>query len=630
MSNQLLKHYFERFFPGEITKLEKFYTAHELENFEQYLPLIQGIDSFCLRLLQAKIFNERICIYADYDTDAISAATVMFWGLVDLGYDAKKITYYTPDRFSESYGVNETAVLELAKENDLIITVDCGITSVKEAKAIKELNCDFLVTDHHQMSEILPDAVAVVNPQLWNLEKEELKNFQKQQKSEQKKILARLGNIDQESLLSLVKRIASETKISGKYTTKQLSQSTVGAGVAWFSIVWLGYFLKSLNYTKLNLSSLNRLLSMVAVGTVADCQSLAEFTNRTLVKAGLLIINKRQSKLTGLTELLKQTGLSEKMEAGYAINSQDLGFTISPILNSPGRIAHAKVAIEAFVSGDSEIIQKNVSTIIDLNADRKALVAKIIHTVEAQAFEQFEKGAKFLWLSGPWNKGLIGLVASRLNAMYSLPTVVLSTIDSTLGGSMRAPQGYDLASMLRAVKDTFSAGGGHAQAAGFSLKKTQLTAFKKALGQQILLQSLKVESTVSFSVDKEMEELLPTQLKQLSHQKNILFVSQDEITQKFMKELWQLDPFGQGFPIPQIAVIGKLKDLRFMGDKNQHIKGKVGDTGVTYFNVSKEELGFLEMSKKEGKDLLFVAKPSINVFRSVVNYELICEKMYGL
>jgi single-stranded-DNA-specific exonuclease len=630
MSNQQLKNYFERFFPKEMVKLEKFYTALDYESFEQYLPLLNGIDTFCLRLLQAKLFKEKICIYADYDTDAISAATVMFWGLVELGFDKKLITYYTPDRFSESYGVNKTAVTELAKENDLIITVDCGISSVEEAQLLKETKCDFLITDHHQMSAALPEAVGIVNPQLWNLSKEQLSGFKKQQTLEKKKILARLGNFDQESLKLLLSRISEETKIGWKYSTKQLSQSTVGAGVAWFSIVWLGYFLKSVKQSKVTFSNLNRLLAMVAIGTVADCQSLAEFTNRTLVKAGLMIINKRQSKLTGLNELLLQTGLSEKMSAGYLINSQDLGFTISPILNSPGRIAHAKVAIEAFVSDDSVIVQQRVAEIIELNTDRKALVGKIIRTVEAQALEQFEKGQKFLWLSGSWNKGLIGLVASRLNAMYSLPTVVLSTETSAIGGSMRAPEGYDLAQMLRACKEWLKAGGGHAQAAGFSLDKSQLAGFRKAISVEMAKQAAAMKSKDTFVVDTALEELLPKQLKPLAQQKNVLFLTSEEAGGKFLSELWQLDPFGQGFPIPQIVLIGQLKDSKYMGDSNQHIKGKVGGVGVTYFNVSKEELIILEESTKEKKEILFLAKPSINVFRGVINYELICEKIHRL
>jgi single-stranded-DNA-specific exonuclease len=194
--------------------------------------------------------------------------------------------------------------------------------------------------------------------------------------------------------------------------------------------------------TSLRLSKLNRLLPLVAIGTVADCQSIIEPTNRLLVKAGLQILQNSTHKIAGLSELMTQAGLTKKISEGYQLTSQDLGFVLSPILNSSGRISHARLSIATLlkdhnIQNKNQLVAENIEHfqesgeelakfLIDTNNERKAMVKDILSEVESEAKKQIESGIKTIWLEGEWNKGIIGLLASRLVNQYNLPVVVVS------------------------------------------------------------------------------------------------------------------------------------------------------------------------------------------------------------
>ena len=189
------------------------------------------------------------------------------------------------------------------------------------------------------------------------------------------------------------------------------------------------------------ISNLNRLLPLVAIGTVADCQSILDQTNRMLVKSGLQILQNKKHGIVGLNELMEQTGLNKKMTAGYKLNSQDLGFTLSPILNSSGRISHARLSISTLITTKGKsLVDENQEyrdmsaedlsgRLIATNQERKQVVKDVLHEVESEAKSQFDSGQKVLWLEGEWSKGIVGLLASRLVNEYNLPVVVVSTIE---------------------------------------------------------------------------------------------------------------------------------------------------------------------------------------------------------
>ena len=161
-----------------------------------------------------------------------------------------------------------------------------------------------------------------------------------------------------------------------------------------------------------------------------------------LVKAGLQILQSNSHKISGLTELMNQTNLSKKIQEGYQLTSQDLGFVLSPILNSSGRISHARLSIATLlkdpnIDNPKQLVSENIEHfqesgsdlakfLIDTNTERKAMVKDILGEVELEAKKQVENGSKTIWLEGEWNKGIIGLLASRLVNQYNLPVIVIS------------------------------------------------------------------------------------------------------------------------------------------------------------------------------------------------------------
>lgn len=140
--NSILQNYISRYVDKDNktqnANFPKFFTQYDLSNYQEFLPYLCEIESFCLRLFEALLCGDKICIYSDYDTDAMTATGTMYWGLVDLGFEQDRLSFYAPDRFTEGYGMNTEAVAKLVLENDLIISVDCGINSVLEAQIVLE------------------------------------------------------------------------------------------------------------------------------------------------------------------------------------------------------------------------------------------------------------------------------------------------------------------------------------------------------------------------------------------------------------------------------------------------------------------------------------------------------------
>jgi single-stranded-DNA-specific exonuclease len=186
---------------------------------------------------------------------------------------------------------------------------------------------------------------------------------------------------------------------------------------------------------------LNRLLPLVAIGTIADCQSILDPTNRLITRAGISILNKNQHQIIGLEELMLQTGLRDSINNGHKLVSEDIAFSLSPILNSSGRVSHAELSISSILADNQdhklpfnhpirELIgnaKDLVSRLIETNETRKLEVKLILRNVEDQATAQALAGQKFIWIrDDEVSKGYIGLIASRLVNKTNLPTIILS------------------------------------------------------------------------------------------------------------------------------------------------------------------------------------------------------------
>jgi DHH family len=232
---------------GQQIKFEKFFTQFSLQEYSQKLPYLFEIENFCLRLYLAKKNHQKICIYSDYDTDAVTATAVMYHGLLNFEFKKENVGFYAPNRFIEGYGINPEAIEKLSKFYDLIISVDCGINSVLEAQIILDSsNCDLIITDHHHLHEKIPKALAVVNPRLSQFYADFEEKLE-ERKNLFENILKNFESQEQVKLRIWQQKIIRKPNIYKENSKEFLTQSSTGVSVAWFCLVWFGYFLQDNN-----------------------------------------------------------------------------------------------------------------------------------------------------------------------------------------------------------------------------------------------------------------------------------------------------------------------------------------------------------------------------------------------
>jgi hypothetical protein len=238
----------------------EFFTGLEVHSHWEKLPYLHNIQNFCMRVLLALLNNEKICIYSDYDTDAVTATATMYHGLIDLGFDPNNVEFYAPDRFTEGYGMNTEAIDILSQKFDLIISVDCGINSWPEAEIINKNNqkasqknqlshqCDLIITDHHHLTDKIPDCVSVINCRMGEVHSRrpnEIKEINQDLLNQIKEYYSK--STDNQSKIQNLQTWLTSTQIQPEEyisnPNKFLSQSITGVGVAWFALVWFGYFL---------------------------------------------------------------------------------------------------------------------------------------------------------------------------------------------------------------------------------------------------------------------------------------------------------------------------------------------------------------------------------------------------
>ncbi len=378
------------------------------------------------------------------------------------------------------------------------------------------------------------------------------------------------------------------------------------------------------------LKKLNRLLPLVAIGTVADCQSILEPTNRLITKTGIQILNQNQHGLSGLSELNKQLGIKDKMEIGYKVNSKDLGFTYSPILNSSGRLNHASLSISVLVGHDGIDLQNNItnaegfdqaletSKLIATNQERKVYVKEITESLEATAKSQIEAGNKVLWLEGNWSKGVIGLFASRLVNLFNLPVAIVSKSGSSYTASLRAPDGFDFPKAFEMVKKYLTKGGGHPQAAGFSATEEQIINLRSVLPEAILkTNALFEQSQDNFLPQDWSISELTKEVKNYATKTDSLFLKSEQINQSLLQEIISLDPYSQDFPNPKIITEICLVDFKIFGSNLDHLKINLNGVTITCFYIDPS------IKIQKGESIWCKLEVSQNSWNGRTNLELV-------
>jgi single-stranded-DNA-specific exonuclease len=566
------------------SKYQSFFTSITREDFHAQAPYLIEIEHFCTRLEKALINNDKICIYSDYDADAITATATMYWGLILLGFNQENLSFYAPDRFTEGYGINPEAIKKLAKINDLIISVDCGINSVIEANICLDERADLIITDHHVLSGTIPQALAVINPRLT----EEFQN----------NFLAR--RMRESTFEKYFPYQEFKMTLSNDY----VSPSICGVGVAWFCLLYLA------NHLNKNPNLLNLLLPFVAIGTIADCQSIRDNQNRLLVKAGLKMFPQAITKFIGLKELVTQSGLLEKIELNI-LSSQDMGYTLAPILNAAGRIDHANLAINLLCTSNLQQAQIYTEEIIEINKNRKQMVKE---AVEHSSFEDFSDDP-LVFMITDYSKGIVGLIASKMCEKYNKVAVVISQDKKGYASaSMRAPKGYNLVEIMKKLRPKLLLKfGGHPEAAGFSCDNDECENIKEEFER--ILQDYKpaeVDTKIYIPSTLQLDEF---------NKKNVIYIEPSDFNDSIFNDVSQLEPFGQDFQMPKFLMKISNYSTVIVGKLQNHIRINIMNNSIMCFNVDEDDKNRL----LNNEEVYIMFRLSKNIYQYNVSNQLSME-----
>jgi single-stranded-DNA-specific exonuclease len=377
------------------------------------------------RIAAAVRDGRKIVVYGDYDVDGV-CGTSLLWSCLRLA-GAKDVEYYIPHRVEEGYGVNSEALILLAKEKraSLVVTVDCGISAIPQARLARDLGLELIVTDHHTIGAELPEAAVLVHP-----------------------------------------RLPGST-----YPFGDLCGCGVAFKVAWQVCKAFGDGKKASPHLR---DFLLKSLSYVALATVADVVPIAG-ENRLLVKHGLA--NLAESPSFGLQALLRVSAI----DVAKGVNTGQVGFKIAPRINAAGRLERAMMAVELLTTEDFTRAGELASNLDEFNGRRQAMEATIVREAHAMVDASGglgERGAIVVGRAG-WHPGVIGIVASRMAEAYHRPAIVVALGDGISQGSARSVPGFDLYAAISACSDGLEAFGGHPAAAGLKLMHTAFDDFAR-------------------------------------------------------------------------------------------------------------------------------------------------------
>jgi len=395
-------------------------------SIKEYMPnpsVLKDMDVAVSVIADAVCSGEKIAIYGDYDVDGITSTAIFVKYLRELGCD---VDWHLPTREGEGYGLNVAAIEQIAANNvKLLITVDCGISGVKEVARAKELGIKVVVTDHHSPDVELPEAEAVVNPK---------------------------RNDDTSGLSFLA-----------------------GVGVAFLTLVAVNRELRNRNFFNDEKNEINLLnyMDLVALGTICDTMPLIEL-NRAFVATGLKVMGVQQN--LGLKTLMSLAGI--KHPSVYAA-----GFALGPRLNAAGRLDSAAPALELLLTDNPLIANDLANKLHKMNQERIDIQNAIMIDAADKADECCHDNKCSLFVCGDnWHGGVMGIIAGRLKDKYNLPTCVATRSDKVINGSGRSIPEVDLGKIIHdaLAAGILSEGGGHAAAAGFTLnldKEQEFCAF---------------------------------------------------------------------------------------------------------------------------------------------------------
>lgn len=467
-------------------KFEELHDPFEMADMEKAIE----------RINRAIKRGEKICVYGDYDTDGTTATALLL--NVFRHIDASGIEYYIPNRFDDGYGLSEKTVEEVReKGTDLLITVDCGIKSVKEVERANELGMDVIITDHHQPApEAQPPAHALISP-----------------------------------------------KVEGnEYPYPELAGVGLAFKVAQALIPDDTPFLKSL-------------LDLVALGTVVDIAPLTG-ENRVLSRLGLEELNKRERP--GIRALCTASGLTE----GKPLTGRSLSFGLGPRINASGRLDTATKVVQLLTTESDDEAKRIATELNSKNQARRELETSIRQQADEIIQKEMDDETKGIVVASDWGdkaKGVVGIVAARLMQAYHKPVFVFAINGEEATGSGRCIDGMNLADSLNHCDHLLVKHGGHAKAAGATLKTENIPKFQQVFNE--------------YACERLTDEHLQPKLLMDFE------TSLSDLTLETLASLQQLEPFGEANPAPRFGArnVKLIGPPSLMGKERQHLKISISD-----------------------------------------------------
>ena len=476
------------------------------------------------RVAKALSDGEKIAVFGDYDVDGITATCLLTDFLRSCG---AVCVPYIPGRLEEGYGLNPIAIRQLHSEGvKLIITVDCGITAIEEAKMCRDLGIDLVITDHHECKECLPEAIAVVDPH----------------------------------------------RIDGGYPHKNLS----GVGVAFKLAAALAGSQQEV---------LEQYADMVCLGTVADVMPL-QGENRVFVAKGLESL--RHTTRPGFAALMKESGCDPE-----GLTAASIGFMLAPRINAAGRMGQIDLAVELFLTEDADRAAVLAGALCDLNRQRQAVESEIYDQAIAMLDPNQTPDAIVL-ADESWHQGVVGIVASRIAEEYCCPTFLICLDGDHGKASSRSYGGFNLFTSLTALSELLESYGGHELAAGFTICRDNIPAFRSRISQ--LAREFYRDDTPRTQLDIDCA------------------VTADIFSIGGVESLSVLEPCGNGCPKPVLMMENLTIDrVNLVGNgRHTRLRLRAGRyyLGAIYFSCTPEAAS---IQPGDVVDVAFV--PQINEFR---------------
>ncbi len=532
---------------------------------------LQDIEPAVERIFLALERGERIAIYGDYDVDGVTSVSLLYLYLQEYGAD---VGYYIPCRSKEGYGLSVSAIDTLKSRGvQMMITVDTGITAIDEIEYAKSIGIDTVVTDHHECRPELPKACAVVNPH----------------------------------------------RADDAYPFKELA----GVGVI-FKVICAMEMTKCRREGLSEIDGLRRVChkyaDLVAIGTIADVMPIVD-ENRLIVALGLKLLE--NTNRHGLRALIEAASGNKNSDSRFPpkkrkINSGFVGFVIAPRMNAAGRVSNASIAVELLLAEDSARAQELAEELCELNSIRQVEENRIAE----QAYQKINQMSADLCdrvivlEDDTWQQGIIGIVSSRITEKYGLPSILISFDAATRGypsdddhgkGSGRSIKGLNLVEALADSEDLLVRFGGHELAAGLTIKRGDIDAFRERINQ--------------YARERMTDDMLCICMEA------DCTVQMSDLTLRLAQEIDRLEPFGTANPVPNLLLHDAVLQRVLPLGNGRHTKLILEKDGISmtavWFGC---ECATLPYEIGDRVDVLF--QLNINEFQNTTTLQMIVQDMH--